>query len=86
MLLDNPTTEVQNTLSVLLHNQVLEITANEGIDAVYVFDMTGKKLFTQKTNHENEVRIPFTYPQGIYIFKVILSDGTSHSKKLIQTK
>ena len=65
MVYPNPTTDV------------VKITAKSKVDAVEVFDLSGKKIAAEVKNNEVDVR---SYAPGTYLINVITKDGKTMTK------
>lgn len=77
----------QNTsvnVAASITNNQLQIKANDTIDSVQVFDITGKLIksynSTQKTTDFKE---EFLFEKGVYLAKIKLTNGTILSQKLM---
>jgi len=63
----------------------LEINSSGEIETVEIFSSTGSKMNLISGNTFSKKVLNFTeYPEGLYILKLIFSDGTSRMEKIIK--
>ncbi|TRX16711.1 T9SS type A sorting domain-containing protein [Flavobacterium franklandianum] len=71
-------------LLVYLNNDRLFIEASLPITALFIYDIMGKKIFSERINGNLKYDKPFHLADGVYITKIELNNGTSlFTKKLI---
>lgn len=71
-------------LLVYLNNNRLFIETSLPITALIIYDIMGKKIFSERLNGNLKYDKPFVVPDGVYITKIELNNGTSlFAKKLI---
>ena len=58
-------------------SDVVKITAKSKVDAVEIFDLSGKKIAAEVKNNEVDVR---SYAPGTYLINVITKDGKTMTK------
>ncbi|MGO4817711.1 T9SS type A sorting domain-containing protein [Flavobacterium sp. W22_SRS_FP1] len=64
-------------LMAYLNNNRLSIKASLPITALIVYDMTGKKIVSQRLNADLKYDIPFSHADGMYIARIELDNGAS---------
>ena len=66
-------------------NDFLEINSSEEIEMVEIFSLTGSKINRLSGQNFSEKVLNFTeFSEGLYILKLIFSDGTSRMEKIIK--
>ena len=65
-------------ISVVLSDEIL-INTDTSIDYIYMFDVLGKKLFSQKINTKT-IHVPINVPEGIYILTFIKDKSVKNFK------
>lgn len=69
--------------NVFYKNKVITIQSEEKINSIYIYDITGKKLYTNENLKNMYLEIPFQKSIGIYIIKIELLNGKIINKKII---
>jgi hypothetical protein len=64
-------------LTAYANKNRLSIKASQPITALIVYDMTGKKIFSEHLNADLEHDIPFNHAEGIYIARIELKNSGS---------
>jgi hypothetical protein len=72
-------------LTAYVNKNRLFIEASLPITALVIYDLMGKKIFSEHLNGDFKYNQPFNYADGIYITKIELDNGTSlFTKKIIK--
>ncbi|WP_432671237.1 T9SS type A sorting domain-containing protein [Flavobacterium sp. SM2513] len=71
------------TISAFIHNNEFRATANTSISEIQIYDITGRLIVTYTDLATESFSSNFDKPQGIYIAKIKLANGTVATQKLI---
>ncbi len=64
-------------LTAYANKNRFSIKASQPITALIVYDMTGKKILSERLNADLEYDIPFNHADGVYIARIELDNGAS---------
>ncbi len=60
----------------------VQISSNEGVKAIKLFDLSGK-LLTSKDNPGNEISLTH-YPKGMYMMNILFESGKTETRKIVK--
>lgn len=73
-----------SSVNLLVKNgNLLAISTQKPISQIVFYDMTGKMIAHHQSVNTLRFQNNFPYPQGVYIARIILIDGTIINKKII---
>lgn len=70
-------------VAAYLHNQQLNVRAQNEIVQIQLFDVAGKLLQTTDEIYSGEYQMPFNYPNGVYLAKIRTTDGALVTRKIM---
>jgi hypothetical protein len=77
--------EQNNVVAFIAKNQ-FQVQANENIENIQLFDLSGRLIFNYNTINQLTFKAPFNFPDSVYLAKIKLSNGFVLTQKLINTK
>ena len=80
--LDNNDFAISKAIAVL-NEGTLNIQSTEPMEAISIFDITGRKIYSYSVSNSTVFNIPFYHPQAVYIVKINMSSGKTVSVKLM---
>lgn len=83
--LSNPDFSAVKALASIKNGQ-FNATASLGMNAIEIYDITGRKVMSFDAAGQNNTSKPFGYADGIYIAKIKLDNGAVVTQKLIAEK
>jgi len=82
--LSNPENDyTNNKVIAFINNETLNIQSSLSMKTVEIFDVTGRKIISLKTNGTSLLSQPFSFPSGIYLAKIGFDNGAVSNQKLI---
>lgn len=72
-----------NNVFANLNNSVLTINASSDMENVKLFDITGREIENYAIDSKKSISKPFNHAQGVYIARILFSDGSAATAKLI---
>lgn len=72
--------------NVALNEGVLSLVSSSRISAMVIYDVTGKKVMSEKVGGEYNYNTPFYQEEAVYIAKIVFDDGASVTKKIINRR
>ncbi|MBU2525590.1 MAG: T9SS sorting signal type C domain-containing protein [Bacteroidetes bacterium] len=82
--LDDSVLLAENEVKIYTSGSQLQIESNiDLLDHISIFDLTGKRLFTQSNIDNNKLILPAQMQRGVLLVKIKLQNGKSVTKKVV---
>ncbi|RYZ79864.1 MAG: T9SS sorting signal type C domain-containing protein [Proteobacteria bacterium] len=81
--LGTPDVDLTNQLTVLSNNQVLKVRSRVDISSIEVYDMVGRRIYTNENVNTTEFSAAISLPTQALLVKVGLTNGTTVTKKIV---
>jgi hypothetical protein len=75
--------ESENEITIYQSGNVLTISAKENLQSVELTDMQGRKIQSSKNINNTFYTMELNNPNGVYIMKVKLENGTTKTQKIM---